>query len=724
MNYADAPSQSGRHTASSSSSGTRLHGGLLALARGMWIAIVALTVGLFIAALPMLFRQLQTVCVSATSCPDGQLSPTGLQTIHDLGFSVGGYAAYTLSLYIATSLVWFAVGIIIFWRRSDDWMALLVALFLVTFNLFPGLGKSLPAFVYPVWNPPLKFLSFLAVIPLVLFFYLFPSGKFVPRWTGWLAVVIFALAVPRFFFPGSPYDFTTWPGGLNVLTVLSVGGTMLFAQLYRYRRVSDAVQRQQTKWVVFGVTTALVVLMAGALFYLLFPTIGQPGSRYSFFFGTAIPLVLLALPLSIGVAILYYRLWDIDAIINGTLVYVALSACVIGLYVLVVVGLGSLLQAQGNLFLSLLATGLIAILFQPLRQRLQQAINRLLYGERDEPYRVLARLGQRLEATLTSDAVLPTIVETIAQALKLPFVAITWTPHDASAEATVLAAYGKPNEQAAWERVPLIYQHETVGELVLAPRKGGKPLTPADHRFLRELAPQIGVAVHAVRLTTDLQRSRERLVTAREDERRRLRRDLHDGLGPQLSSQTLTLAAARKLLRQDPDAADRLLADATTHAQEAIADIRRLVYALRPPALDDLGLLAALQEQLTQYRASGVSLTLEAPEQLPSLPAAVEVACYRIAQEALTNVVCHAHAHTCTIHLTVEECLVLEIRDDGQGLPPAHRRGIGLTSMRERAEELGGSCTISVQAEGGTCVLAHLPLGDRSKHAGENGVVL
>src|SRR5207249_6281387 len=142
-------------------------------------------------------------------------------------------------------------------------------------------------------------LSFLAVIPLGLFFYLFPDGRFVPRWTGWLAVVLLALAIPRSFFPASPFDFTTWPGGLNVLTVLSSAGTALFAQVYRYRRVSNAEQRQQTKWVVFGVTTALVLLMVGALYYLLFPTLSQSGSQYSFFFGTAIPLVLLAIPLSI-----------------------------------------------------------------------------------------------------------------------------------------------------------------------------------------------------------------------------------------------------------------------------------------------------------------------------------------------------------------------------------------------------------------------------------------
>jgi signal transduction histidine kinase len=274
-----------------------------------------------------------------------------------------------------------------------------------------------------------------------------------------------------------------------------------------------------------------------------------------------------------------------------------------------------------------------------------------------------------------------------------------------------LAVYGARRDRTDHVRIPLIYQNEVVGELVLAPRQQGERWTATDRRFLQDLAPQIGVAVHAVRLTADLQRSRERLVTAREEERRRLRRDLHDGLGPQLSSQTLTLTAARKLLRDDPDAAEQLLLDATTHAQEAIADIRRLVYVLRPPALDDLGLCAAIQELLHQYRSSGVTLMLDAPSLLPALPAAVEVACYRIAQEALTNVIRHANAHTCIVHLRAENELILEVRDDGQGLAPMYQRGIGLTSMRERAEELGGTCTITSPHDGrGTRVLACLPL--------------
>ena len=246
--------------------------------------------------------------------------------------------------------------------------------------------------------------------------------------------------------------------------------------------------------------------------------------------------------------------------------------------------------------------------------------------------------------------------------------------------------------------------------LVLFGLRAGETFSPSDHRLLADLARQAGVAAHAVRLTAELQRARERLVAAREEERRRLRRDLHDGLGPQLASQTLTLSAARKLLRRDPDAAETLLADATAHAQSAITDIRRLVYALRPPALDDLGLVAALREQAAQYQASGVRIAIDAPERLPSLPAAVEVACYRIAQEALTNVVRHAEARTCRVALAVGDALCLEVRDDGRGLPPNHCAGVGLTSMRERAEELGGSCTIEPAPGGGTCVRARLPL--------------
>jgi signal transduction histidine kinase len=216
-----------------------------------------------------------------------------------------------------------------------------------------------------------------------------------------------------------------------------------------------------------------------------------------------------------------------------------------------------------------------------------------------------------------------------------------------------------------------------------------------------------------VRLTADLQRSRERLVTAREEERRRLRRDLHDGLGPALAAQTLKVGAARVLYGRDPGAADRLLGELERDIAAALADIRRLVYNLRPPTLDELGLCAAIRECAAQYHANGASqlhVAVEAPEHLPNLPAAVEVAAYRITQEALANVARHAGARSCRIRLTPGELLELEIADDGAGLPAERRLGVGLMSMRERAEELGGTCSVEAALGGGTLVRAQLPL--------------
>ncbi len=706
---------------------TRLHGRRLMLTRGVWLALVILTLGTYFASLPVYMAQLQTFC-AGTACAYGQLSSGQGGVLKVIGLSTGDYAAYTIALTFASVVVCLVVSTLIILRRSDDRMALLVALMLVT--LGPVIAVTTVAENPSPWQVPNECLSFVALALLVLVFSLFPSGQFVPRWTRWSTVVCLAGVVLSAFFSNAPSPLNTH-ADMSLFVMIGELPILAITQLYRYRRVSSPMQRQQTKWVVFGIAVPIIVFVSGTVLALIFPALAEPNSLYLLAYYVVIICLPLFIPLSFGFAMLRYRLWDIDIIINRTLVYGALTAIVVGVYVLVVGVLGTLLHTSGNFLISLLATGLVAVLFQPLRARLQRMINRLVYGERDDPYGVLSRLGSRLEATLVPEKVLPTIVETVAQTLKLPYVAIALLPEKPPFTATaatttgaialaeaqetdIVASYGTPTPDPV--RVPLVYQAETVGYLLLAAR-AGDTFGKADSRLLTDLARQAGVAVYAVRLTTHLQRlsaglqqARERLVTTREEERRRLRRDLHDGLGPQLSSQTLTLSAARKLLRQDPDAADRLLADATTHAQEAITDIRRLVYGLRPPALDDLGLLAALQEQLTQYRASGVSLILNAPEHLPPLPAAVEVACYRIVQEALTNVIRHAHAHTCTIHLTVDTHLMLDIRDDGQGLPPAYRCGIGLTSMRERAEELGGTCTITAIPDGGTRVLARLPL--------------
>jgi signal transduction histidine kinase len=214
-----------------------------------------------------------------------------------------------------------------------------------------------------------------------------------------------------------------------------------------------------------------------------------------------------------------------------------------------------------------------------------------------------------------------------------------------------------------------------------------------------------------VRLTAELQRSRERLVTAREEERKRLRRDLHDGVGPQLAALTLKLETARYLFSHNPKASS-LMADLTERARNTISDVRRSVHALRPPALDELGLVPALQEAAAQYSQNGLCVTLEAPENVPPLPAAVEVAAYRIAQEAITNVVRHAGANNCWVRVGFDEeaeMLRVEVEDDGRGIGKDLKGGVGMHSMRERAEELGGRCTIEPIAWGGTLVSAQLP---------------
>ena len=221
-------------------------------------------------------------------------------------------------------------------------------------------------------------------------------------------------------------------------------------------------------------------------------------------------------------AILRYRLWDIDVVFNRTLVYGALTAIVVALYTLIVVGtLGTLFQARADLAVSLVATGVVAVLFAPLREWLQRGVNRLMYGERDDPYAVLSRLGKRLEATIAPKAALETIVETVAQALKVPYAAIN-LKQDGTQFATG-AEHGTLMGEPLL--LPLVYQRETVGHLIVAPRAPGEIFSSADVRLLEDLARQVEVVVHAVRLTADLQHSREKLVTTREEEQRRLRRD-------------------------------------------------------------------------------------------------------------------------------------------------------------------------------------------------------
>ena len=634
----------------------RMHGRWLHVACATWIVAVLLAVWLSIAGVPGFFAQLQTPC-AGPACHRPQLSPALAQALQAHGLSLRFYAIFTIALNAGSMLGFCIIGALLVWRKAEEPMALFGAIMLVTVaasfsDTIGALGTTSHA-----WRWPVTVMAFLGSCSLFAFFYLFPDGRFVPRWT--------AAALPAWLVWNAAGYLSplNWPLHVNTRSPFFTAGALLFfvsvivAQLHRYRRVSTPVQRQQTKWVVCGFTTAFVAFFVSV--FVIVPQVVTPDSHAivaRMVIYTSFPIFQLLIPLSLALAILRYRLWDIDLLINRALVYGALTACVVALYVLVVGALGALFRTAGNLAASLAATGVVAVLFQPLRDRLQRGVNRLLYGDRDDPYAALARLGQRLEATLAPEAVMPTIVETVREALKLPYAAIALGQPDA-----LVATSGTPVDAPL--HLPLVHQGEPIGALLLGPRAPGEPFSPADKRLLADLARQVGVAVHAallhtaaVRLTADLQRSRERLVTAREEERRRLRRDLHDGLGPRLAGLTLRLETARDRLAEDPVAAS-LLTDLTVRTREAVADIRRLVYALRPAALDDLGLVSAVREaagQLGFPGDGGPQIVVDAPHDLPPLPAAVEVAAYRIAQEALTNVVRHARARHCTVRLAYD----------------------------------------------------------------------
>ncbi len=694
---------------------TRLHGGWLLLARSAWIAVTVCTILHLAVGIPLAFAQLQTVCMAAGCL----LTPALVQGLHASGLSVDFFALSIIALHLVFTLTSLAVGLVIFWRKSASGLALFVSLALVTFGEATFLGTfDRTAAGFFAWPLLVSFLLFFGNISPILFLYLFPDGRFVPRWTRLLAVVLLVAGVGRFFFSDTPFYHWFSPFGFALFVLsLAVG---VFAQVYRYWRVSRPVQRQQTKWIVFGISVAVV---GSQVAQLVLPLLGLPVVLLELVGNTIYYLSLLLLPLTIGIAILRYHLWEINLLIKRTLVYGILTLSVVGIYILVVGSLSTLFQTRSNLLISLIATGLVAVLFQPLRTRLQRSVNRLIYGERDDPYAVLSHLGHRLEVTLAPGAVLPTIVETVAQALKLPYVAMSMKRNE---ELIIAASYGEPASHPI--RLPLVYQTEQVGELVLAPRAPDESFSAADNRLLNDLTHQIGVAVHAVRLTadlqrltTDLQRSRERLVLAREEERRRLRRDLHDGLGPTLAALALTASNVGDLILTDPTAARALANELQNEIRATIGDIRRLVYELRPPALDELGLVAAIRERAVQYssaqRASGglgaptrLQVSVEAPAHLPPLPAALEVAVYRIVQEAITNVTRHAHAQSCVVRLSLTDVLQVEITDDGIGLPAERRAGVGLLSMRERAVELGGSCVIEKLNGTGTRVCARLPV--------------
>lgn len=474
-----------------------------------------------------------------------------------------------------------------------------------------------------------------------------------------------------------------------------------------YRSCRDEAARRRLRWVL--ITFGLASLAWVGLGVLPSIIHGRPvvSERY-------ILLIFLPCPLALGAAILRYRLFDIEVILRRSLLYGSLTVCVLAIYLGTTWLFSRAIGPRPGL-VALLGSGIVALSVQPIRSYLQRRIGHLIYGERDDPYEVIAQLGH-IDAAAAPRSVLLGVVETLAQTLRLPYAAIKLRTPDGQFQ--LEADYGHPRGTPL--EVPLTHRDALVGRLLLDVGPGREPFGPADQRLLDTLTRQVSAAASTVLLTAELQRSRERLIMAREEERRRLRRDLHDGLGPTLAGVVLQVGAAKALVDRDPPAVRALLTRLRGEVQGTIEEIRRLVYKLRPPALDELGLVGALREQATQFsqdleslaNADGLTVLVQAPQQLPTLPAAVEVAAYRIATEAMTNAARHAQAHTCHVLLTLgaDGALELEVCDDGRGLSDGARAGVGLRSMQERAAELGGTCTVEPAVGRGTRVHARLPL--------------
>lgn len=600
-------------------------------------------------------------------------------------------------------------GVLVGWHRPANavgWLLLADGLAHATSSWLPPLVQLVQDHGGPVTMERVAVTVFRGAWPwaialfLPLALLLFPDGRLPsPRWrpVAWAIVltsplfVVEAVADAEPVHPGFPpgYLSTTSYDSLAPLWTVSEVRTMaalviaVTSLVIRYRGGQET-QRRQLLWLVL----AGIAVVAGVL-------------PWAFVAGTPV-VVLLAIPLiptAITVAVVRHRLLDIRVVVSRAVAWLLLSVVVLALYGVLVVALDSLVsRAVGR---SVLATVLVASAAAPLLPRLQRIVDRWMYGDRDDPARVASEVAERLAAG--DESGLAGVMVGLRLALRFPYVGLR-------TERSVQADAGDPGGRTV--TLPIAYAGSSIGELVVGLRPGEKRLSPPDRAALQLVVAPLAVAIRALHLATDLQESRERIVLGREEERRRLRRDLHDGLGPTLTGMAMSADAAGNLLAANPATAAELVASLRRHSRTALAEVRRLVDNLRPGDLDALGLLGALRQRADQLsrRSDGTAVTVEVlvPEQLPPLPAAVEVAAYRIAIEALTNVARHARASRAALTLRCAQELEVEVTDDGP--EDGWVAGVGLQAMAERAAEVGARFEAGPSVVGGRVYVA-IPLG-------------
>ncbi len=622
---------------------------------------------------------------------------------------LGGHVAGPLDPFVGLS--WVMTGAVLAWlrpRNSIGWLLITVggfqALQLVT-AAYGSLGVFLPDRGWPaarwaallgsvLWLPGL--LPLANVLPAI-----YPEGRLPARhWrlpvgasvAGIVLIIgmaLFSSDVYGDVAPGpSPLTLWSWPVWLKgvyavLALLLLVGGTLTIWVMSGIRLARlKAPQRQQLAWVMFVVV---------AMFVLSF----TPQPDWLFYVTT------LSLPVAIGVGVFRYNLLGIEAVLRRALVYGTLTCVVFGAYLLVASLAGAVLSR--GLLPGFVAAALVAVGLAPLRERLQGAADRLVYGEGHDPLRAVSRLSGQLAATDERD-LLDGVLSSIATALRAPGALVR------SPEGEVVATTGVEGDGLC---AAMTLGGRDVGTLVVAARHAEERYSAADRRLLELLAPQVAVVTHALDLTEELQAERDGVVAATSVERDRLRRELHDGLGPSLAGVRLGLVAlADALAAEDLESAGRLVVSMRDEVTSSVGEVRRIIDGLRPLGLDELGLETAMH-RLVAAAGFPVDLCVSA---LPHLRPDVETAAYRIAAEALTNVGKHAQASHATVDLQAREgVLRVEVADDGRGFsacqgPPDP--GVGMASMRHRAATLGGELRVFSGANG-TTVTAELPLEPR-----------
>jgi signal transduction histidine kinase len=557
---------------------------------------------------------------------------------------------------------------------------------------------------------------------------LFPTGVLPSRrwrpvaWLAWAAIVITVVPIAIAAWPirgpilvniGESAPAASSAAFKTAYNVQVAGVLLMFAlglasaaSLVLRLRHAHGDERAQLAWFAFAGTLLVVgLILSSPLFH-----VGQ----------NVLPsLVLPLVPLAAAIAILKYRLYDIDIVINKTVVFGTLAVVITAIYAAIVAGIGTLVGSKGSLLLSGLAAAVVAVAFQPLRQRAQHLANRVVYGRRATPYEVLSDFSERVAGTYATEDVLPQMARILAEGTGATSAGVwlsvgpelrlsaAW-PEEASGPAAVrLAGDGVPAIPGADGVVPVRHQGQLLGALAVT-MPPTEPLTPVGEKLVRDLAAQAGLVVRNVRLIEDLRASRQRLVAAQDEERRKLERNLHDGAQQQLVALAVKQRLVEGLVRQDPDRAVGMLVDLQQETGEALDNLRDLARGIYPPLLADQGLVAALE---SRARKSPLPVEIDAGG-ARRYAQEVEAAVYFCCLEAMQNVAKYAGASTVHIRLADEErWLIFSVTDDGHGYDSSTTAmGSGIQNMADRMSALGGSLNVLSAPGTGTTVAGRVPV--------------